>query len=231
MRIALQNVWFRYLGSSSFALRSIDLEVREGEVVAIVGPNGSGKTTLLKVLATLYAPSVGRVLVDEVNFWSLSEDERTSLRRRLVYVHEKPTLFRGTVLDNVMLGLRLRRVRDAEKRAMDVLEALGISKLASHGRKELSAGQAQLVALARAIAVEPEVMLLDEPFAYLDEANRRRVAEVLTELNSKRGVAIAIASHVYIENLVKVTKTVKLFDGAVVEVRGEAVCKNDECVD
>ncbi len=220
MRIALQNVWFRYPGSSSFALRSIDLEVEEGEVVAIVGPNGSGKTTLLKVLATLYAPSVGRVLADGTDFWSLSEDERTSLRRRLVYVHEKPTLFRGTVLDNVMLGLRLRRVGDAEKRAMDVLEALGIAKLASRGRRELSAGQAQLVALARAIAVEPEVLLLDEPFAYLDEANRSRVAEVLTELNSERGVAIAIASHVYIENPVEVTKTVKLFDGAVAEVRG-----------
>jgi len=192
--IELRDVWFTYPGSREPALRGVSIAIRSGEAVLVQGPNGSGKTTLLKIIALLYRPSRGSVLVDGEEYWGRDPSTRLRIRRRVVYVHEKPILLRRSVLENVLLGLRIRGVEDAEERALRVLRELGIEELAKRSWRELSAGQAQLVSIARALAVEPEILLLDEPLAHLDRDRRAVLVEVLRRLK-RSGVGIVIASH------------------------------------
>ncbi len=192
--IELLDVRYSYPRGAE-ALRGVTLTIREG-ITSLVGPNGSGKTTILKISAGLLRPAAGKVLLDGSDLWSADPEERLRLRRSVVYVHESPVVMRGTVEENVAFGLRLRGVPDEETResVREVMEMLGLSQLASANARALSAGQRQLVALARALAVSPKHLLLDEPTANLDRDNRRRVSEVLVDL-SKNGVSIALATH------------------------------------
>ena len=194
MKIELRNVWFSYARSSDPVVRGVSLTVESGELVLVVGPNAAGKTTILKILALLYKPTRGAVLVDGEEFWSMPEDRRYAVRKGVVYVHEKPILLRRSVLDNVALGLRIRGVRNAEERALEVLKLLRIEDLAYRPWRELSAGQAQLVSIARALAVKPRILVLDEPFAHLDKHNRIILMQVLKRLRDE-GMGMVIASH------------------------------------
>lgn len=194
MIIELKGVWFAYPGSRRYALRGVHMRVEGGRVVMIEGPNGAGKTTLLKVLALLYRPVKGAVFINGDDYWSLDPRTQLSLRRRVVYVHERPILLRGSVLENVALGLKLRGVPGAISGALETLRAMGLEYLAERKWRELSAGEAQLVSIARAVAVQPELLLLDEPMAHLDEDRRELLVEILRELKS-RGVGIVVASH------------------------------------
>ncbi|HDD26681.1 MAG TPA: energy-coupling factor ABC transporter ATP-binding protein [Acidilobales archaeon] len=192
--IEVKNLWFRY-PNGTVALKDITLTINDG-VTAVVGPNASGKTTLLKVLGLLYRPTKGDVKVDGVNYWELSKGLRESFRRRIVYVHEKPILIRGTVIDNVIYGLLIRGYErdEAIDKAIHVLRELGIEYLVSKRTKELSAGEAQAVALARAIVLKPKYLLLDEPTANLDLSKRRALMRLLKEL-SDEGLNIVVATH------------------------------------
>jgi len=192
--IKVRNLWFRY-PNGTVALKDITLTIDDG-ITAIVGPNGSGKTTLLKILGLLYKPTKGVVEVDGVNYWELSKGLRESFRRRIVYVHEKPILIKGSVIDNVIYGLLIRGYErdEAIDKAMHVLKKLGIEYLVSKRTKELSAGEAQAVALARAIVLKPKYLLLDEPTANLDLSKRKALMKLLKEL-SDEGLNIVIATH------------------------------------
>ena len=192
--IEVKNLWFRY-PNGTVALKDITLTINDG-VTAVVGPNASGKTTLLKVLGLLYRPTKGDVKVDGVNYWELSKGLRESFRRGIVYVHEKPILIRGTVIDNVIYGLLIRGYErdEAIDKAIHVLRELGIEYLVSKRTKELSAGEAQAVALARAIVLKPKYLLLDEPTANLDLSKRRALMRLLKEL-SDEGLNIVVATH------------------------------------
>jgi len=192
--IEVKNLWFRY-PNGTVALKDITLTINDG-VTAVVGPNASGKTTLLKVLGLLYRPTKGDVKVDGVNYWELSKGLRESFRRRIVYVHEKPILIRGTVIDNVIYGLLIRGYErdEAIDKAIHVLRELGIEYLVSKRTKELSAGEAHAVALARAIVLKPKYLLLDEPTANLDISKRRALMRLLKEL-SDEGLNIVVATH------------------------------------
>lgn len=191
--IELKNVSFAYV--SEDVLKDVNLTFGLG-VTAIIGPNGSGKTTLLKLAAAIYRPRMGEVLIDGIDPWSASETVRISARRNVVYVHEKPVMLRGSVADNIAYGLRIRNVPAEEviARTEEALEMLGIKYLANERAQTLSAGQQQKVALARALAVRPKNLLLDEPTANLDKNGRETFMELIRELAS-RGVCIAIATH------------------------------------
>jgi energy-coupling factor transporter ATP-binding protein EcfA2 len=185
--IELKGIWFSY---DNFTLKEIDLSLREGQVTSIIGPIGSGKTTVLKVAGLLLRPSKGKVIIDEEDAWHAP----TRLRRRVVYVQEKPVLVRGRVIDNVALGPVLRDMKGAYESAKRAVKMLGIENLAMKDRRELSAGQIQLVSIARALAVESRYLLLDEPTAHLDGDQRRMLIRVIRELKEE-GKGIAIASH------------------------------------
>ncbi len=197
--IELRGVWHMYPGSGRWALRDVSLEVAEGRILAVVGPNGSGKTTLLKIAGTLYRPTRGTLRLWGSDFWAVDGDERLRLRRLVVYVHEKPVLVRGTALHNVAYGLLLRGAppEEALSRARRVLERMGAGELAGRERGQLSAGEAQLISILRAVAAEPRVLLLDEPTAHLDLEKRRRLASLIRELRG-RGMGVVVATHDYL---------------------------------
>jgi len=215
--IELVDIWFKYPNTSDYVLRNITLSTRRGEVIAIIGPNGSGKTTLLKIMGLIYKPNKGQVLINSRDFWSLSDSEKSILKRNIVYVHEKPILVRGTALDNVALGLVLRGVNKnvARRKALMVLETLDLKHLINKDRKSLSAGEAQLVTIARAIVVEPKVLLLDEPTANLDLRRRAMLSQILYEL-LRRGKTIIIATHDYLFALSIAKRIILLENGELV---------------
>ncbi len=191
--IKLKEVYFSY--SKEPVVKGASLSLGK-ECIALVGPNGAGKTTILKLMAGIYTPKKGEVLIEGRNIWKLPEKEAIKLRRKVVYVHENPIVLRGSVLDNVIFGLRIRGIsaEEARIRALKLMKELGIEELSKKDARTLSAGQAQLLALARALIVEPSYLLLDEPMANLDWKRRKSILELLKELRDS-GRSIAIATH------------------------------------
>ena len=192
--IELRDVTYTYPNGVT-AIRNLTLNIDSG-VSILIGPNGSGKTTLLKIMACIYKPQSGTVLIDGKDYWKSNRREQPMIRRNIVYVHEKPILFRGTVIENIMFPLLIRGYerKEAEIRANEILRELGVENLGKRKRKELSAGELQLVAFARAIVVNPKYLLLDEPTNTLDIEKRKIVEKYIRKL-SQRNKRIIIASH------------------------------------
>jgi putative ABC transport system ATP-binding protein len=196
-------------------LTDVDLDVRRGELVALLGPSGSGKSTLLNVIAGLDVPDAGTVEVGGREIGALSERDRTLLRRREIgfvfqFFNLVPTL---TVLENVVLPLELTGQRsDVTARAL--LERVGLADRGRSFPEELSGGEQQRVAIARALAHEPALVLADEPTGNLDSATGTRVLDLLTELVRERGATMLIATH-SADVMSRATRVVSLRDGAI----------------
>jgi len=192
--IKVNGVWHKY--DSRWILRGVSLALRDGAIIVLVGPNASGKTTLLKIMAGIIKPSRGTVLIDGLDPWRLKEPKRTYARRSTVYVSEKPVMVRGSVRDNILLGLRVRGldVEAGMENASNIIEYLGLSTILDSKALSLSAGQRQLVSIARALLLEPKHILLDEPLAHLDRVNRVKVLKLLRRL-ADDGKAIMMATH------------------------------------
>src|SRR5438132_3807163 len=175
----------------------LDLEqfiVPQGASLAVVGHNGAGKSTLLRLLALLETPTEGQVLFSGA---VVPPRARASLRRRVTLVEQRPVLFRGTVRENLEYGLKLR---DTARTAMngiigDVVDRLGLAPLLNRRRHELSDGEVQRVAVARALAVRPDVLLLDEPVSSADRAAANALYQALAAERAARPFAICVASH------------------------------------
>ena len=192
--VELRGVRHRYEGRLV-----LDLErfaVPAGALLAVVGHNGSGKSTLLRLLALLEAPTEGEVWLGGAAV-PRGAGALPALRRRVTLVEQRPILFRGTVLDNLGYGLRARGMRRTEVNRMvgEVAERLGLTPLLARRRHELSDGEVQRVAVARALALRPDVLLLDEPASSADRAAAGALYRALAAERAVRPLAVCIASH------------------------------------
>ncbi len=178
-------------------LAGVDLAIGAGERVAILGASGSGKSTLLGLLAGLDLPSRGRVWLAGAELGALDEDGRARLRaERVGFVFQSFQLLPGlTALENVMLPLELAAQPDAEARARDVLERVGLGARARHYPAQLSGGEQQRVAIARAFAPRPSVLFADEPTGNLDRRTGEAVIELLFALNREQGTTLVLVTH------------------------------------
>ncbi len=170
------------------------LDVQRGEVLALVGPNGAGKTTLLLVLARLLEPEAGKIVFDQR---PLSQWNALEYRRKTSFVFQTPLLLDMTVAENVALGLKFRRVKKDQipARVDHWLAQFGITSLAKRRAAELSGGEAQRVSLARAFVLDPQLLLLDEPFSSLDPSARAKLFGDLTALLAADHRTVMIVTH------------------------------------
>ena len=199
--IIAEDLHFTY-GQGAVAVHALDgvsINVRQGEVLLILGPSGSGKTTLLQILGALISPTSGSVAVNGQSIGILSPKARRRLRLEFFgFVfqahHLIPTL---TAWENVAVALDLKgiRGRPAEERSRALLHELGLGSRAEAFPSQLSGGQRQRVAVARACALDPPIILADEPTASLDTASGRQVIELLRDLADRQGRAVALVSH------------------------------------
>lgn len=201
-----------------------DLEVRRGEVLALMGPNGSGKSTLILTLALLLRPAAGRLFLAGEPVDGRADPVR--LRRRLAVVFQEPLLLDTTVRENVAVGLRLRRMArdEIERRVTRWLARFGLMPLAARAARTLSGGEAQRVSLARAFALEPEILFLDEPFAALDAPTRAELIESLRAVLAETGTTAVLVTHDRNEALALGDRVGVLMGGRLLQLdRPEAV--------
>jgi putative ABC transport system ATP-binding protein len=190
---------YRLEGVTVPALRGVSLTIEPGDFLAIVGPSGSGKSTLMHLLGGLDRPTSGRLLLGGRDVSSLSAADLAQLRNRVIgFVFQSfHLLARTSARDNVGLPLIYRGLRRAERRrrAADALERVGLAHRMDHRPNQLSGGEQQRVAIARALVTEPSVLLADEPTGNLDSVSGESVLCLLEELNTERGVALAVVTH------------------------------------
>lgn len=195
-----------------------DFRIEAGEAVAVIGPNGAGKSTLLRTLGLLERPEQGEVLFRGQPVYGSAAAVR--VRRCMAAVFQDPLLLAGTVYQNVMTGLKLRKAdRDKSKKQVDFwLDRLGISHLARRPAHRLSGGEAQRVSLARALVLEPEVLLLDEPFANLDLPTKRALRAELRDILIGADITTVMVTHDLEDIPYMAARVVAVFNGGLVQV-------------
>ena len=200
-------------------LRGIDLEIKQGEVVSIVGPSGDGKTTLLQIMGTLDRPDSGSVVIDRTEVSRLKERELAAFRNRHIgFVFQFHQLLpEFTALENVMIPAFIAGISpsEAEVRARELLQLLGLPERAQHKPNELSGGEKQRIAVARALMNRPAVILADEPSGSLDTHNKEELHQLFFDLRNRLGQTFVIVTHD--EGLAQLTdRTIHLKDGEVI---------------
>ncbi|ANH66413.1 ABC transporter ATP-binding protein [Mitsuaria sp. 7] len=207
----------------TYALREFNLDVREGEFVAVTGPSGSGKTTFLTIAGLLEAFTGGRYQLDGVDVSGMDDTQRSRMRNEKIgFIFQAFNLIPDlNVLDNIEVPLRYRGMKAAERqqRARDALARVGLSARERHYPAELSGGQQQRVAIARALAGSPRLLLADEPTGNLDSAMARSVMDLLEELH-RDGATIVMVTHDP-QLAARAQRNVHVIDGQVVDIAAE----------
>lgn len=200
-------------------LKGIDLEIAKGEVVSIVGPSGAGKTTLLQIMGTLDKPDSGRIVLNGTEVNRLKEKELSAFRNREIgFVFQFHQLLpEFTAVENVMMPALIqgKPMGTARKEALDILAFLGLSERGSHKPAELSGGEKQRVAVARALVNHPAVILADEPSGSLDTQNKGELHQLFFDLRDKLGQTFVIVTHDE-ELATQTDRTIHLVDGRIV---------------
>jgi putative ABC transport system ATP-binding protein len=202
------------------ALENVNLTVSKGEFVSIMGPSGCGKSTLLNIMGLLDGPSLGQVSIGGVLVDSMKDKELAALRnQKLGFVFQSFHLIPAlNIIDNVELPLLYRKVSSSERRrrALEVIEKVGLSHRAKHFPTQLSGGQCQRVAIARAIIGKPEILLADEPTGNLDSKMGSEIMDILFRLNKEEGTTIIMVTHD--EHIAKQTgRIMRFFDGRQIQ--------------
>jgi lipoprotein-releasing system ATP-binding protein len=209
---------FQHMGRTLDVLRGIDLNIYAGQIVAIVGPSGAGKSTLLHCVGTLDLPSTGRIRLGKEELTTMSSSRLAAVRNRDIgfvfqFHHLLPEF---TALENVMMPglIQGRPKREMEKRAKALLEEVGLDKRATHRPGELSGGEQQRVAVARALALDPKLLLADEPTGNLDTATSDAIHDLFFQINREHGTTLIVVTHnpAFAERMPRV---VRMVDGRV----------------
>ena len=214
--ITLRNITKSF--GSLQVLKGIDLQIEKGEVVSIVGPSGAGKTTLLQIMGTLDTPDTGSVLIGDTDVTQLSQKEMARFRNQhLGFVFQFHQLLpEFTALENVMIPALIanRSQKETKERPKELLDFLGLSDRAEHKPNELSGGEKQRVAVARALMNKPSVILADEPSGSLDSKNKAELHQLFFDLRDQLGQTFVIVTHD--EALAVLTdRTIHLKDGMI----------------
>jgi len=213
------NKTFEVKSTQIPVLKDINVDIKKGEFIIITGPSGCGKSTLLHILLGLEPPSTGSVVFLGHNLYGgMTEDDRTEVRKTEVgMVYQQPNWIKAlTVLENVMFALRINGEtdEDARKKAIEVLTMVGMDKWQDYIPTELSSGQQQKVALARAVVTNPQIIIADEPTGNLDFKSGQELMELLKKLNSENRTIIMVTHD--LEYLTFATRSLIMFDGKIV---------------
>lgn len=208
-------------------LRGVSLKVQRGEAIGVVGQSGSGKSTLLMLLAGLERPDAGKIMIDGQSLDRMSEDQLARFRGARIGIvfqsfHLIPTM---TALENVAIPLELSGVRDASVKALQELDAVGLSARAGHYPAQLSGGEQQRVAIARALATDPAIIVADEPTGNLDEKSGQSIVSLLFNLKAKRGATLILVTH-DMSLASRCDRTVRMRSGTI-EAAAEDLVTND----
>ena len=195
-------------------LHPLDLEVPAGQFLSVIGPSGSGKSTLLGLIAGLDMPSTGRILIEGINITTLDEDRLAELRGQKIgivfqFFHLLPTL---SAFENILVPLEIAGVDDATDKARALLGEVDLADRGHHYPSQLSGGEQQRIAIARALANDPPILLADEPTGNLDRKNGRQVIELLMEVNKGRGTTVVLVTHDH-ELVRRTDVTISMRDG------------------
>ncbi len=199
-------------------LKGLDLGIARGEVFALIGPTGAGKTTLLRIMDLLEIPSSGEIYFDGQRV-PRSGKQRLAIRRRMSFIHQKPQVFNASVYDNVACGLNWRgEARNKIVAKVDcILETVGLEGYKNRNARTLSGGEAQRVALARSLVLQPEVLLLDEPTANLDPVSATKIEELLSTAARQRNTTMIMATHDMSQGQQLADRIGVLLDGRLVQ--------------
>lgn len=188
----LKNITFDY--GTDFNLIDVCIDIKKSNIIGIIGPNGSGKTSLLNVLSFLHLPHTGTLFYNEKE---LTQDNLDQFRKTVGYVQQNPYLLRGTVFKNIEIGLTLRKVdkKIRVKKVLQVMKLLGISELSDRNARTLSGGESQKVAIGQVIILDPEVLILDEPFTHLDKYSIDELEKIILKLKKDLNKTIILTTH------------------------------------
>ncbi|MBX9858421.1 MAG: ABC transporter ATP-binding protein [Sphingomonas sp.] len=212
--VAFERVSKRYAGTAD-AVADVSLAIAAGSFVALVGSSGSGKSTLLKTINRLVEPSDGRVLVDGA---PVADEEPHELRRRIGYIFQNIGLFpHFTVGENIAIGLRLTGIKHNRERIDELLDLVDLPRdFATRFPDELSGGQRQRVGVARALATEPGLLIMDEPFGALDPVTRDQLGEAIRGLHDRLGLTTIMVTHDMAEALLLADRVLVMDAGRIV---------------